>query len=503
MQSNFLVKAFAVAVIFIFIFVAYSKLKSSDEEQKIDSETLVEEPTAGLTQLPEPEPYFSNEEIIIDDRSLQETFNVELDTDKTVMNELLTEFKAIRTENQTLREQNRELSRNIGQLLRMEDSIVNRVDNQLDRVQKNAERNNKTLEKSLNESNNILDGLRLAYDDLSLTKTKPGAKSASEYEINGFNSESLGFDESGNLIDDEELVWQMPMDVKTAEDGKLTLPKINMNGVNFAKPVDQLTNRISGRRDEELTKEERSIKAYTIPQNATLFGSVGMTALLGRVPTSGVVQQPYPFKIIIGQDNLSSNGIKIPNLTGIKMSGIAAGDWLLSCVSGEIRSMTFTFRDGTIVTYPEPVVGEASQQQESIGWFSDEAGVPCITGKRLTNAKEYLSQRIGLGAIGAYADAKVAEQFTNVVNTNGGSSSSLTGDPLSAARNNAISGGVREVDQWLRERQDRAFDAVYVQPGTSMIVHITRQIPIDYDPEGRRVSHSENFNTIPVRSLSW
>lgn len=502
MQSNFLVKAIAAAVVLIFLFVVYSKLKSSDEPVPVDVATQEIDPTAGLVELPEPEPFFTEEEIIIDDRTLQEQFNVDLDTDEAVMRELLTEFKTIRSENQTLRKKNVELTRNVDQLLRMEENIVNRVDNQLDRLQRDAVRNNQNLEESLDESNNILDGLRLAYDDLSINRAKPGEGSASGYEINGFDSESLGFDENGGLIDDGELIWQMPMDVQTNDSGQLRLPRINMRGVNFAEPVDQLTNRISGQ-GEELSKEERSIKAYTIPQNATLFGSVGMTALLGRVPTSGVVQQPYPFKIIIGQDNLSSNGIEIPNLTGIKMSGIASGDWLLSCVSGEIRSMTFTFGDGTIVTYPEPTEGEMSQQQESIGWFSDKSGVPCITGKRLTNAKEYLSQRIGLGAVGAYAEAKIASEFTNVVNNNGGSTSVLTGDPLSAARNNAISGGVREVDQWLRERQDRAFDAVYVEPGTSMIVHITRQIAVDYDPEGRRVSHSENFNAIPVRSLSW
>lgn len=45
------------------------------------------------------------------------------------------------------------------------------------------------------------------------------------------------------------------------------------------------------------------------------------------------------------------------------------------------------------------------------------------------------------------------------------------------------------------------FDAIYVEPGTPVIIHVSEEIWIDYDPEGRRVQHQENFNHIPVRTL--
>src|SRR3546814_20862391 len=35
---------------------------------------------------------------------------------------------------------------------------------------------------------------------------------------------------------------------------------------------------------------------YTVPTNSTLMGSVAMTALIGRVPIDGTVNDPYPFK---------------------------------------------------------------------------------------------------------------------------------------------------------------------------------------------------------------
>ncbi|MER8124843.1 hypothetical protein ABS198_21405, partial [Acinetobacter baumannii] len=34
-------------------------------------------------------------------------------------------------------------------------------------------------------------------------------------------------------------------------------------------------------------------KAYTLPQNSTLMGSVAMSALIGRVPIDGTVNDPF------------------------------------------------------------------------------------------------------------------------------------------------------------------------------------------------------------------
>lgn len=59
-----------------------------------------------------------------------------------------------------------------------------------------------------------------------------------------------------------------------------------------------------------------------------------MTALLGRVPVNGTVTDPYPFKVLIGKDNLTANGIELPDVEGAVVSGTASGDWTLSCVRG-------------------------------------------------------------------------------------------------------------------------------------------------------------------------
>ena len=51
-----------------------------------------------------------------------------------------------------------------------------------------------------------------------------------------------------------------------------------------------------------------------------------MTALIGRVPVDGTVNDPYPFKVLLGKDNLAANGIELPEISGAVMSGTAQGD---------------------------------------------------------------------------------------------------------------------------------------------------------------------------------
>ncbi len=112
---------------------------------------------------------------------------------------------------------------------------------------------------------------------------------------------------------------------------------------------------------------------YTLPQNSTLIGSVAMTALLGRIPLNGSVTDPYPFKVLIGRDNLTANGIELPDIEGAVISGSATGDWTLSCVRGSLTSITLVFRDGTVRTLP-PKAAKPEAARKAIS-----AGCPTLT----------------------------------------------------------------------------------------------------------------------------
>ncbi len=86
----------------------------------------------------------------------------------------------------------------------------------------------------------------------------------------------------------------------------------------------------------------------TIPARSTLFDATAMTALIGRVPVSGQVVDPFPVKVIVGDDNLAANGHHIPGLRGIIFDGTARGDWTMGCVSVSLMGATYVFEDGTI-----------------------------------------------------------------------------------------------------------------------------------------------------------
>jgi len=235
---------------------------------------------------------------------------------------------------------------------------------------------------------------------------------------------------------------------------------------------------------------------YTVPINSTLIGSISMTALIGRVPIDGTVNDPYPFKVLIGPDNLTANGIDIPDVAGAVVSGTASGDWTLSCVRGQIRSMTFVFNDGTIRTVPEDGGRSGNRQQSSdgvstqggIGWISDPYGIPCVSGQRRSNAQQYLGTQALLTAAGAGA-AALANSNRNVTVVAGSGSTVGSVGVGEDAVNRILTDGVDDMSEWVNKLYGQAFAAVYVKPGAKVAVHIEQPLNIDYDPAGRKVDH--------------
>ncbi|MEB6535917.1 TIGR03752 family integrating conjugative element protein [Pantoea stewartii] len=239
---------------------------------------------------------------------------------------------------------------------------------------------------------------------------------------------------------------------------------------------------------------------FTLPENATLVGSRAMTALLGRVPIDGKVTDPYPFKVMLGKDNLTANGIELPDVQGAIVSGTATGDWTLSCVRGSITSITFVFADGTVRTLPAPdsqngggnnqnSQNSSGNGNSSIGWISDDNGIPCISGTRKSNASTYLPTIIGLAGAAAAGDAVSQNQMTGQTNAMGGVTQTLTGDAGQAVLGKALSGSMKETVDWVKARYGQTFDAIYVPPGQTVALHITRQLAIDYEEKGRKVKY--------------
>jgi integrating conjugative element protein (TIGR03752 family) len=211
-----------------------------------------------------------------------------------------------------------------------------------------------------------------------------------------------------------------------------------------------------------------------------------------------------PSKVITGSKNLAANGLRLPGVSGMIWSGTAFGDWTLGCVTGRLHSVTFVFDDGTLRTVSsdtrQPLDDDASDNRP-LGWISDDRGIPCVAGARKTNAPEYLRQRIAVKAAEAAAEAAAAAETTTVFCNNGTLTDRVTGDVGKFVLGRSVSGGAEVIADWLDERQAQNFDAVFVAAGETLALHIDRQITIDYDPLGRRLSHATLDSAKPYFEL--
>ena len=398
-------------------------------------------------------------------------------------------FEVLRTENETLRREQerreRELDREVSRRVQEElaehrdapvrglEGVMERIDRLSGRVEGLSERSSPPPELE------IPIGLGLE-DDAPAARMRPAAPLRWV--------EPLGWDDNGS---GNQAAVSRPRVLDATSSPRLERPA--------ARARQAAVRAVPGvRAGDEADAAARPV--YTVPRNATLVGSTAMTALIGRVPRQGTVEDPMRFKIIQGRDNLAANGLTIPGVEGMVWSGTATGDWTLSCVRGQLDSVTFVFEDGTIRTLPDhdPAIGpgpgeerDGTGDQTALGWISDERGYPCISGKRVTDAPQFLASRAGLIGLAAAGEAVAAGETTTTVTAEGTRMGTFTGDQGRFIAGRTISGGADEVVRWLTERQEQSFDAVVTAAGMPVALHIDRELRIDYVPEptGRRLTH--------------
>ncbi len=238
-------------------------------------------------------------------------------------------------------------------------------------------------------------------------------------------------------------------------------------------------------------KSDEPQPRYTINDTATLFTNTTMTALLGRVPISNKVVDPFRFKVITGADNLAASGLRLPPaIKHIVWTGYTVGNRELSCVSAYFDTVTLVFEDGTIsTTTVKQETRRKSAESRYLGYVSTKRGNPCIRGVLYSNANDYLKDRIALATIAAASDAAAASESTTVLNNSGTFSTGITGDTTRFIGARALSGGLDEAVEYLRERMRDAYDVVFVGTGQHLTIHVEHQIEFDYDPKGRKLDH--------------
>ena len=285
---------------------------------------------------------------------------------------------------------------------------------------------------------------------------------------------------SAESVDSGSLEWIVP--VGSDDKGKDNLfSDINAAGDGlFGDNTTQNNN----------DKKADVIQYATLDREAVLFDALLATDMVGVVPTDGGVQSPFTFKIELGKENFATSGIHLPHLAKMRMSGYAVGEWGKSCVQGVITRATFVFEDGMIsnVGASNEGGGEASK----IAFVTDAYGDPCITGEKYSNLSEYASISGGLAGLGAIGSAISAQQFTTTQGTDS-ASQVFTGNTFKNAIGSGASTGLDAVNQAVAARYANVRDLVVAQANRVVVIHLSAQLNIDYDPNGRKVIN-DNFD---------
>ena len=226
---------------------------------------------------------------------------------------------------------------------------------------------------------------------------------------------------------------------------------------------------------------------YTIPPSSIIY-TTALTSLVGRIPVNGRIETPWRFKLISSGRNLTSRRFEVPGLEGVIWTGIAHGDYTLSCVSGTIDTISYVFDDGSVHTQRSPV--DPDDITNGIGWISDERGNPCIKGDLKTNVPQAIRRSVVAGTFSGLAQGYADAQSTRSTDSSGTTSTTVTGNAAEYALASAASDAISESNQWLQRHLGQSFDAIYVPAGREVVIHIEQQVHIDEQPGGRRLDHS-------------
>ncbi|KHN52887.1 conjugal transfer protein [Dickeya fangzhongdai] len=414
-----------------------------------------------------------------------QALGIEGDTPHDTVVTLVAQVKQLRTELQAAMSANKTQHEENQRLRQRESSIDQRISTALESERANLRRDQERISSERQQTESLLTDLQRRLDSMGGNHTDLPV--------------GLGLrdNESGPPHDEFTLRWIEPNDVPQTN-GKSVISGFPTRFGPAQAPLDTTQGATT---DPGATPPgvNSARPAYTVPTNSTLMGSVAMTALIGRIPIDGTVNDPFPFKVLVGSDNLTTNGIEIPDVAGAVVSGTTTGDWTLSCVRGQVRSITFVFADGTIRTIPEDSGRSNSQiNQDGLGWISDPYGIPCVSGERRSNAQQYLGTQALLTAAGAGAASLIHSRSGQMSYIGADGSLSKVGISGNEAMGHILAGGVQDMSQWVNRLYGQAFAAVYVQPGARVAVHLDKPLAIDYDPKGRKVDHRKGESHVPT-----
>lgn len=220
----------------------------------------------------------------------------------------------------------------------------------------------------------------------------------------------------------------------------------------------------------------------TIPENSPLLHSVTLSTLIGRVPKRGNVFEPFNFYIQTGSENWTSQDHQIPFLERAIWRGVATGDKDLQCIRGALTSVTFVFSDETIQT----VTGS---RDKPLAELVTTTGSNCVPGQYVSNTAKYLAA-YGLGGSLAGLGEGIASSETVTSLTDGGRIiSAINGNTGNFLAGRALSASAAKAAEIIDDEYESSFSSVVLQAGVDVNMIALKQIDIDHNATGRKVSY--------------
>jgi integrating conjugative element protein (TIGR03752 family) len=226
---------------------------------------------------------------------------IEGDTPRDTVATLVAQVKQLRNELQTALNDNKNQKTENERMRARESAIDQRIQSALDGERGRLQQERELVAGDRQQTQGLLQDLQRRLDGLSGKGGQadlPVGLGLEEGDGKGF-----GGNQGGSARHTNGTRWVEPDDAKpSAKNG-------SSGGLNFPTSFGPAQKTLSDTADSVASTVadagSRAVGAsakpvYTVPSNSTLMGSIAMTALIGRVPIDGTVNDPYPFKVLIG-----------------------------------------------------------------------------------------------------------------------------------------------------------------------------------------------------------
>lgn len=221
-----------------------------------------------------------------------------------------------------------------------------------------------------------------------------------------------------------------------------------------------------------------SQSTIVIPENFTFLKAKLFTALLGRIPVDGVVDDPFPFTVLVDSEQIAATPNPLVGVKAIIMRGKAKGDITLSCVSGEIISATFVLSDQTVTTLHGTI-------SAPLALIENQYGLPCVPGKLISNAKKIITSRSILAGIKSFLSENRSHSYEYPWQTNLTQSQQKKSKAKNQSNKYLLQQiGLKAANQsinWWNARRGQVFDVIFVQPGAAVALTVNKELRLNIE----------------------